>query len=237
MSKKIPFVTKPVLLDNPEAQGKFYGVVQHGGTTADLDAVAARAAKDNPALTKNMAKLIIRSLGEVLRNALEEGHSVDTPWGYITCNIQGSLPTMDAAVSAENALVADFINSYETIGFADLLRGTNVSASSGALSVNIDTVEDALTKRKGVIVGTSEFVLTGKNLSGDGESLSLQKLDGTLAATCSVTGGDGLGQRISARLATAVTPGKYRLALVTHGYSTPSAPIQTVMQSVEVVAA
>ena len=88
-----------------------------------------------------------------------------------------------------------------------------------------------------MIKGTSDFVLTGLNISARsaGESLALLKDDGTVASAVTLSGGDdGLGQRIVASLASAVQPGSYRLRLVTRGYATPAAEPETYMKRVTV---
>ena len=240
MSKRIRFTTALSTLTTPEAAGKYFARVINSDKVADLNTIAEQCAKDNPELTPARVKLVIRSLAATIRGALAEGKSVDTPWGYARCIIRGTLPSMDAAADeVENPAEVDFNNGTDLRAWETTLVGYNTGLDDESGNIKILDEEDASSKRKGVIVGTAEFVLTGYNLSGDGdgESLALVKLDGTLAATCSVTGGDGLGQRISARLATAVTAGKYKLLLTTHGYSTQSAPLQRLTKNVTVEAA
>ena len=218
-------------------EGKYTGQFVSNGSDG-LEEIADAICAAQPTIRRAEVKLAIRALASEVRRA------VGDDLNYVTTGtvaglapaISGSVPTMDSSlVEGENEFYVNIVALDHLRGVIGALVPT---AESSGVNVRIYYVEDAATHEKGVIKGTSDFVLTGLNISArsEGESLALVREDGTVASAVTLSGSDdGLGQRIRARLADAVQPGSYRLRLVTRGYATPTGDIETYDKRVLVV--
>ncbi len=231
---KLNYITTKSALETLE--GKYTGLFLSNGSVG-LDELAEKICKDRPAIDAPEVKLAVRALAaEVKREVAENLNYVTT--GTLCAfapAISGSLPSMDAELTAENGF---YVNVTPLATLSDAIgRLTPARGASDASKIVLDDVADSASKRRGIIVGTREFVLTGHNLSsgGDGESVKVLNADGTVAAVASVKGEDGCGQRITAQLDEALPAGGYVLQLATRGYATPDADVETYAKKVQVL--
>ena len=104
------------------------------------------------------------------------------------------------------------------------------------MKTEILSVEDIETRTPGQIVGTKQFRIAGANLSttGDGEGVKVTAADGTEAAA-EVTGEDGTGHYVTARLASELASGKGTVTVTTRGLRTPEGEPQTYSKKVTIV--
>lgn len=219
--------------------GKYTGVFVSNGTDG-LDEIADAICSEHPTFGRAEVKLGIRALAAEIRRAVGDDLNYVSTGSVagLAPAISGSVPSMDSALTeGENEF-------YVNIVALDHLRGvigalTPTPDATGTAGVRIDYVEDAASHEKGVVKGVSEFVVTGRNLSarGTGESLSLITEDGDVAASVTLVGEEDSapGQRIRAKLATAVPGGAYRLQLKTRGSETPNGDVETYTKKVTVV--
>lgn len=220
-------------------EGKYTGLFVSNGTDG-LDEIADAICSAHPTIGRAEVKLGVRALAAEVRRA------VGDDLNYVsTGSIAGLAPAISGSVPSMDAALADGENEfYVNVVALDHLRSvvgalTPTPESVDASGVRLDSVEDAASHEKGVVKGVSEFVLTGRNLSarGEGESLALVAADGTVASAVTLVGesDDAPGQRIRAKLASAVPAGAYRLRLITRGKATPDADVETYTKKVAVV--
>lgn len=218
-------------------EGKYTGQFVSNGSDG-LDEIADAICASHPTLGRAEVKLVVRALAAEVRRAVGDDLNYVSTGSIagLSPAISGSVPSMDSALTeGENEI-------YVNIVALDHLRNvigalTPTAEATSPTGVKLDYVEDAATHERGVIKGTTEFVLTGHNISARllGESLALIKDDGSVLSAATLVGeDDGNGQRIHARLATAVPAGAYRLRLITHGYATPTADVETYTKKVAV---
>ena len=153
--------------------------------------------------------------------------------GVNAFGIPGSVPSIDSELSGDNSFKVTFTANASVNAELAALVPVN---DADQLSVKIESVEDVAT-HEGKIKGTANFILTGKNMSATrtDESLAIISETGAVVSNVTVVGeSDGLGQRIIAKLATALPRGVYRLRLITKGYTAPSADPITYVKKVEV---
>lgn len=218
-------------------EGKYTGLFISNGSDG-LDDIVDDICAAHPTIGRAELKLAIRGLAAEVRRAVGDDLNYVSAGSVagLAPAISGSVPSMDSPLTeGENEL-------YVNVVALDHLRGvigalTPSQDATGTSGVRIDYVEDVATKEKGVIKGTAEFVLTGRNLSArnEGESLALVAENGTEIAVTVVSGEDDVpGQRIKAHLATAAAAGEYRLRLNTRGYATPEADVESYTKKVTV---
>ena len=212
---------KYVLVRNslPEATAPYLGRLVGNGNW-DSDAFAARIAAKQPELQPATVRLLFQTLFSVAAEAMAE-MPCRVSLGAVTFEpaISGSLPSMDAQLGDENEV-------YVAVRLSDALRNaaagvSPVRVSEDALGIRLDNVQDesASANGRGTITGTEPFTLTGLKItgSGDGESVKVVAADGTEAIAVDVAD-CGTGQRITARLATALPAGRGRIYLTTYGF-------------------
>ena len=202
-------------------RGKYTGRVIHKKTVY-LDDITAEVHRRYPNAKPQEMDLAVRALSDVVRDKVYNDLCTVTTGNEVAFSpaISGSLSAMDAPlVPGENEL-------YVNITVCDPMRKAigliaPSFAGSDAADVRIDSVEDCGMKKKGFIVGTREFVVTGSNISArmEGEGMTLVKPDGSLVSAMTVKDKDGCGQRIYAQLAQLVEPGAYVIMLTTRGYA------------------
>ena len=218
-------------------EGKYTGQFISNGSDG-LDELVEGICAEHPTIGSAELKLAIRALGAEVRKAIGEDQNYVSTGSIagLAPAISGSVPAMDSAlVEGENEL-------YVNVVALDHLRSvvgalTPSQDTTDSAGVRLDYIEDVATKERGVIKGTGEFVLTGRNLSvkAEGETLALVAPNGEAIAVTIVEGDeDGFGQRIRARLADAAAAGEYRLRLNTRGYATPSGDVETYTKKVTV---
>ena len=228
---KMRFVTVKSGLETVE--GAYLGQFVSNGTCF-LDDITGRMCAGRPAVDEPEARLAVRAIAAEIREKVgEELLRVNAGDVSFEPAISGSLPSMDAQLTDENALYVNIVASdaiKKAIGSIVPTRD-----SSSAVKVSIDNIEDIATHGR-LIVGTHEFVVTGRNLSArlEGEGMALLNTDGSVAAAVTVSDGDGMGQRINAQLAAAVPAGTYLLQITTRGYSTPDAEAESYTKRVVV---
>jgi len=213
------------------ALGKYFALVLNNGTH-DLAAMSAKMQDGRPAIEDADVKLTVATLVDAIVEEVVTNHNrVDLGLFSVELAINGSMPSMDSPLSEENEI-------YILLTASGALRSevgriVPSRASSNKVTVKMENVEDVATHRK-AIRGLDEFVVTGSGLSAnrDGESLTLCKEDGTTVSPVTVLDKDGNGERIYAKLATAVEPGAYVLHLTTHGYLTPDADAEKYTRNV-----
>ena len=218
--------------------GKYVGSIVHNGAS-DLDAIAETICAERPYLDEPTVKMVIRALAAEIRREVGENVRYVTTGTAVafTPAISGSVASMDGTLTkGENEM-------YVNMMTLDKLRRVIEQivphrADEGPAKVIIDKIEDSGTGACGEISGTSDFVVTGYNISAshDGESLTLVNAAGERVATATVKGEDGMGQRIEAALTTAPEPGSYTLRLISRGYKTPTDELGTYDRKVEVCA-
>lgn len=220
-------------------EGKYTGQFVSNGSDG-LDEIADAICAAHPTIGRAEIKLAIRALAAEVRKA------VGDDLNYVsTGSIAGLAPAISGSVASMDSSLTDGENEfYVNIVALDHLRSVigafTPTADAAASGVRIDYVEDAATHERGVIRGTAEFVLTGRKISasGTGESLALIADDDSVLSAVTIVGeGDGCGQRIRARLATAVAAGTYRLRLISRGYGETDGEPETYTKKVDVVAA
>lgn len=220
--------------------GKYTGQFVSNGSDG-LDEIADAICAAHPTMGRAEVKLAIRALASEVRKA------VGDDLNYVTTGtvagfepaISGSVAAMDSALTAgENEFYVNVVALDHLRNVIGALVPTPDAASSSG--VRIDYVEDATTHERGVIRGTTQFVMTGRNISAnrEGESLALVADDGSvLSAVTLVPEVDGCGQRIRGSLVTAVPAGDYRLRLVSRGYAPGTGDAETYLKKVSVLAA
>ena len=217
--------------------GKYTGQFLSNGSIY-LDELAEKICVDRPAVDEPELKLAVRALAAEIKKEVAENLN------YVTTGtlcafapaISGSVPAMDSALTDENEF---YVNVTPLSTLTNRIGAiTPTKDKSDAAKIVIDNIEDKTSHKRGTIVGTREFVLTGYNLSAkaEGESMKLLKSDGTVAAEVTVKSEDGCGQRITAQLAAAVATGDYILQLNTKGYATPDGEVETYSKKVSVTA-
>lgn len=221
----------------PKILDKYTGQVVSNGTMT-LGDIAEKVCRDRPAVDEPEFRLSVRAIAAEVRSEVGENLNYVTTGSLCAFApaISGSLPAMDSPLGEDNALYINIVPLSAVSAMIGAITPTRESVAD-ATKVILDNVEDRLSKKRGTIVGTNEFVVTGLNLSAraEGESMQLVKPDGTLAAEVTVKDEEGCGQRIIAQLATAVEPGSYILVVNTHGYTTPEGDMDTYSKKVSAV--
>lgn len=230
---KMKYVTVRSGLETVE--GAYLGQFVSNGTSF-LDDITGKMCEGRPAVDEPEARLAIRAIAAEIREKVGEGlFRVNAGDVSFEPAISGSLPAMDSALSEDNHLYVNIVAS-DAIKMA---IGSIVPTrdSSSAVKVSIDNIEDLATHGR-LIVGTHEFVVTGRNLSAslEGEGMVLLRTDGSVATAVTVCEGDGMGQRINAQLAASVPAGTYLLQVTTRGYATPDAEAESYTKRVVVEA-
>ena len=214
--------------------GKYLGQILYNGSI-DLEGIAEKVCENRPEIDEPEFVLAVRAIAaEIRREVVDNGMyvQVESLCGFALA-ISGSVPAMDSPLTDDNKWYVN-ITPHESIR----ARLAGIIPTRGRASdamVVMDNVEDLASGDRD-IVGTREFVLTGRNLSAtkDGEGLSLVGPDGADVAAASVKDEDGMGQRVNAQLDSAVRAGSYLLRLKTHGYSTPEAQVESYTKKVAV---
>lgn len=213
---------------------KFTGIINHAGQS-DLDAIVDAIVATRTYLDAPTVKMIIAQLAsEVLYDVGSSLRTINTGYLVFEPAVTGSVPAFDSALDP------DVNRLYINIRTGDRIRKgvaqiTPAKSDEEAAVCYIDHVEDSGTGEYYVISGTSDFVVTGLNISAsrEGESLTLVK-NGETVATATIKGEDGMGQRIEAAFATAPAAGEYKLVLTSRGYSTPTGEAMTYSRNVTV---
>ena len=101
----------------------------------------------------------------------------------------------------------------------------------------IKSVENLKSHERSEVEGTAAFRIVGNNITvaADDESLTVVAADGS-EAVAEVTGEDGYGMFITARLVAALPPGKGKVVLKTHGKRTPEGELRVLSKSVTILA-
>ena len=214
---------------------QYFGLVINNGTFG-LDEISSRMQDGRPAVEDADVRLVARALADtVVQEVVVNHNKVDLGPVQIELAIDGSVPSLDSPLSEENTI-------YVAIYVADYLRREIEKiipsrSTSDKVAVKLENVED-LTTHKKLVRGLGEFVITGSGLSAkrEGESLKLCALDGEEVAAVTVLEREGMGERIYAKLASAVPGGTYQLQLLTRGYYTPDAEPQMYSRKVPVEA-
>ena len=212
---------------------QYFGLVINNGTFG-LDEISSRMQDGRPAIEDADVRLAARALADtVVQEVVVNHNKVDLGPVQIELAIDGSVPSMDSPLTEENTI-------YVAIYVADYLRREIEKiipsrSTSDKVTVKIENVEDLATHRK-VVRGVDEFVITGSGLSAkrEGESLKLCTLDGEEVAAVTVLEREGMGERVYAKLASAVASGTYQLQLLSRGYYTPDAEPQMYSKKIPV---
>ena len=229
---------KFVLVKNglPTVKDPYNGQFVSNGTTA-LDAFAEKVCAGRTNIDAPTLKLILRTaFAFVAEDMAENVFRYQT--GLLTFEpaIEGSLASMDAALTDKNPLViAVRLGSEFVREIAGIVPARD---SDDVISVKIDDVLDVAAEKYHQVTGGKRFQVTGKNISarGEGEGLAVAGPDG-VAHPCTVVEEDGMGQRIVAEAPVDADVGRGAILLTTRGYATPDVEPMLVKKPVTVVAA
>lgn len=221
----------------PKLIGKHTGQVLSNGTVT-LDEIAVKVCRDRPAVDEPEFKLSVRAIAAELRSEVGENMNYVTTGSLCAFApaISGSLPAMDSPLGEDNVPYVNIVPLPAVSAAIGAVTPARESENE-AVKVILDNIEDRLSKKRGTIIGTNEFVITGLNLSAsdEGECIQLVKPDGSLASEVTIKDEEGCGQRIIAQLATSVEPGTYILVVNTHGYTTPESAVDTYAKKVSAI--
>ena len=221
----------------PKLIGKHTGQVISNGTVT-LDEIAMKVCRDRPAVDEPEFRLSVRAIAAEVRNEVGENLNYVTTGSLCAFApaISGSLPAMDSPLGEDNVPYVNIVPLSAISAAIGAITPTRES-DNNAIKIILDNVEDRLSQKRGTIIGTNEFVITGLNLSAsdEGESIQLVKPDGSLASEVTIKDEEGCGQRIIAQLATSVEPGTYILVVNTHGYTTPENAVDTYARKVSAI--
>ena len=104
-------------------------------------------------------------------------------------------------------------------------------------TVKIRAEEDLETRTQGQIVGCNPFRLAGSDLSASGEGEGIVGVSATgQKAEAEIVEENCRGAHVTARLVTALPPGKGTVMLSTRGWSTPEGELRTMSKSVTILA-
>ena len=214
---------------------QYFGLVINNGTFG-LDEISSRMQDGRPAVEDADVRLVARALADtVVQEVVVNHNKVDLGPIQVELAIDGSVPSLNSPLTEENTI-------YVAIYVADYLRREIEKiipsrSTSDKVAVKLENVED-LTTHKKLVRGLGEFVITGSGLSAkrEGESLKLCTLDGEEVTAVTVLEREGMGERIYAKLQSAVPGGTYLLQLLSRGYYTPDAEPQMYSRKVPVEA-
>ena len=219
----------------PDTEGTYHGVYVSNGTDT-LDDVCKNIETDKANVKKGTSKIVIRSmfgkLAEIISTRLCRVSA-----GPVTFEaaISGTVPYANSALGSDNEV-------YIAVRLSDQLRNAAAGITPkyvrpGAVAAVFDGVEDTASGQKSCISGTAPFVGTGLRLSAtnEGERIEVVDKDGVSHEATVVS--EDHGQRITARLPSALPAGKGRVVISTRGYKTPEGDVHTYSRSVTILAA
>lgn len=147
------------------------------------------------------------------------------------------IPGSTTAINGEPSEGA-YVAITPSAAIRNAAAGISLVYSSGEGDVpKMTSVENCADHNRNEVVGTDPFLIVGSNLTtaGDDETITVVAANGT-EAIAEVISEDGYGMGITARLATALPPGKGKVVLKTHGKRTPEGELRTLVKSVTILA-
>ena len=233
-----------------------YRLVRNGTSTADrapylgvavpvgslaYDNILTRMLERGTHMTRATAQYFLNAFYEYAAEAIADD-VVRINMGAVSIYpmIGGSFDSEDDEFRApRNTLYVGATLSQEIRDAVSGIVPANLGEGPAKGTVKISSVMDLASETYRLIDGLKEFRIVGIDLTvpdGEDESLSLVAADGlTKVADITVVSTED-GQRITCRLATAVSAGTYYVRLVSHGLD-PTAPLSTVLHKVTVKAA
>ena len=201
--------------------GKYTAVVNSAGSL-DADRLASDVSEGRSTIEAADVKLALRAISATIRRNIRELYSVSTSLGTFSPNISGSVPSMDSALDYDvNKFEISVTEPVALNRFVAQIQPSTDGEKPGGIT--LDNVEDGTSHKIGVIKASSAFLITGRNISGSetGESVEIVRLDGGIAAACTVDSSVHNGQVVKATFTTALEPGVYQVRLATKGFHTP----------------
>ena len=233
-----------------------YRLVRNGTSTADrapylgvavpvgslaYDNILTRMLERGTHMTRATAQYFLNAFYEYAAEAIADD-VVRINMGAVSIYpmIGGSFDSEDDEFRApRNTLYVGATLSQEIRDAVSGIVPANLGEGPAKGTVKISSVMDLASETYRLIDGLKEFRIVGIDLTvpdGEDESLSLVAADGlTKVADITVVSTED-GQRITCRLATAVSAGTYYVRLVSHGLD-PTAPLVTALHKVSVKAA
>ena len=216
----------------PETDG-YHAVVRHV-KTVDQETFCSRAAARRPGLDASTVELVLSSVCSAAAEFLEEHqYRIALKDVAFELAIPGATDSVDGNIAGP-AYVA--VRASRTLRNAAAGLSPVYSEGDG-VKTEIFSVEDCATRASNTIVGTNSFNIIGTNISasGDGECVKVSAANGT-EATAYVDSEDGTGQYVTAHLSAALSAGKGKVVLKTHGWSTPEGELHQCVKSVTIIA-
>ena len=220
----------------PEATpGSCRGVFHSNGLAA-FGTLTANAAAIRPnVLDERTMEMIIRAFFTEVADDLSLNHRVTLESLGIAFSVEigGSFPSMDAPPGEDNPL---YVAIHLDGKLKDMLKNvvpTRIDMSADAPKLYAE--EDVASHQPNVIDGCRPFVLTGLNVSADGEGEQIQLVDSAKATHVATIQSCQRGQRVTAAFATPPAAGKAELKLLTRGTLTPEGGLYGLTKKVTVL--
>ena len=208
-------------------------VPSHVGS-ADGEQVFARVAANNPGISAAIARLVHETKCGVVADVIAEyQYRVVMPHETYELVLPGSTDSVDGAPTKP---VCVAVRLADDMRRAAAGLAPAYSDATGE-TVKIRAEEDLETRTQGQIVGCNPFRLAGSDLSASGEGEGIVVVSATgQKAEAEIVEENCRGAHVTARLVTALPPGKGTVMLSTRGWSTPEGELRTMSKSVTILA-